>query len=67
MDDSFVPKAKKPKPIPQSAPKPALKGKHVQRFNRRHKVGKGFYSVPVRMQLSCVQKDKSFELWCFEG
>ena len=29
------------------APKPAPKGKHVQIFKMRCKVGKGFYSVPV--------------------
>ena len=36
-----------PKPVPQSAPKPAPKGKHVQLFKMRCKVGKGFYSVYV--------------------
>ena len=30
-----------------SAPKPAPKGKHVQLFQMKRKVGKGFYSVPV--------------------
>ena len=51
VDDSFVPKNRKPKPIskPEAkpAPKPAPKGKHVQLFKMRRKVGKGFYSVPV--------------------
>ena len=49
VDDSFVPKNGKPKPMPQPAlkpaPKPAPKGKHVQLFKRGQKVGKGFYSM----------------------
>ena len=51
VDDSFVPKNRKPKPISKPAakpaPKPAPKGKHVQLFKMKRKVGKGFYSVPV--------------------
>ena len=51
VDDSFVPKNRKPKPISkpaaEPAPKPAPKGKHVQLFKIKCKVGKGFYSVPV--------------------
>ena len=47
VDDSFVPKNRKPKPIPQPAAKPAPKGKHVQLFEMKRKVGKGFYSAPV--------------------
>ena len=51
VDDSFVPKNRKPKPISKPAakpaPKPAPKGKHVQLVKMKHKVGKGFYSVPV--------------------
>ena len=47
VDDSFVPKNRKPKPIPKCAPKPAPKGNHVQQFKMKCKVGKGFYSVPV--------------------
>ena len=46
FDDSFVPRNRKPKPIPkpeaEPAPKPAPKGKHVQLFKMRRKVGKGF-------------------------
>ena len=38
-----------PKPIPKPeakpAPRPAPKGKHVQLFKMRRKVGKGFYST----------------------
>eukprot|EP00670_Eutreptiella_braarudii_P000458 CAMPEP_0174301090 /NCGR_PEP_ID=MMETSP0809-20121228/58842_1 /TAXON_ID=73025 ORGANISM="Eutreptiella gymnastica-like, Strain CCMP1594" /NCGR_SAMPLE_ID=MMETSP0809 /ASSEMBLY_ACC=CAM_ASM_000658 /LENGTH=100 /DNA_ID=CAMNT_0015406775 /DNA_START=1285 /DNA_END=1587 /DNA_ORIENTATION=+ len=34
------------------APKPAAKGKHVQLFKVRWKVGKGFYSVPVNQNAS---------------
>ena len=49
VDDSFVPRNRKPKPIlkPEAkpAPKPAPKGKHVQLFKMRPKVGKGFYST----------------------
>ena len=49
VDDSFVPRNRKPKPIPKleakPAPKPAPKGKHVQLLKMRHKVGKGFYST----------------------
>ena len=48
-DDSFVPRNRKPKPIPKPeakpAPKAAPKGKHVQLFKMRRKVGKGFYST----------------------
>ena len=51
VDDSFVPKNRKPKPISKPAakpaPNPAPKGKHVQLFKMKRKVGKGFYSVPV--------------------
>ena len=40
-----------PKPISKlaakPAPKPAPKGKNVQLFKMKCKVGKGFYSVPV--------------------
>ena len=49
VDDSFVPKNRKPKPVSQPAakpaPKPAPKGKHVQLFKMRRRVGKGFYST----------------------
>jgi len=49
VDDSFVPRNRKPKPIPKPeakpAPKAAPKGKHVQLFKMRCKVGKGFYST----------------------
>ena len=49
VDHSFVPRNRKPKPIPKPeakpAPKPAPKGKHVQLFKMRRKVGKGFYST----------------------
>ena len=45
MDDNFVPRNRKPKPIPKPAPQPAPKGKHVQLFKMRRKVGKGFYST----------------------
>jgi hypothetical protein len=34
-----------PKPEAKPAPKPAPKGKHMQLFKMRHKVGKGFYST----------------------
>ena len=51
VDDSFVPRNRKPKPIPKPeakpAPRPAPKGKHVQLFKMRHKVGKGFDSMPL--------------------
>ena len=51
VDDSLVPKNRKPKPISKPAakpaPKPAPKGKHVQLFKMKRKVGKGFYSVPA--------------------
>ena len=51
VDDSFAPRNRKPKPIPKTeakpAPKPALKGKHVQLFKMRRKVLKGFYSTAV--------------------
>ena len=53
VDDSFVPRNRKPKPIPKPeakpAPKPAPKGKHVQLFKMRRKVGKGFYSTTVML------------------
>ena len=43
VDDSFVPRNRKPKPIPKPeakpAPKAAPKGKHVQFFKMRRKVG----------------------------
>ena len=49
VDDSFVPRTRKPKHIPtpeaKAAPKPASKGKHLQLFKMRRKVGKGFYST----------------------
>ena len=49
VDDNFVPRNGKPKPIPKPeakpAPKPAPKGKHVQLFQMRRKIGKGFYST----------------------
>ena len=49
VDDSFVPRNRMPKPISkpeaQPAPKPAPKGKHVQLFKMRRKLGKGFYST----------------------
>ena len=55
VDDNFVPKDTKlkavpeppAKPAPKAAPKPAPKGKHVQLFKMKRKIGKGFYSVPV--------------------
>ena len=37
---------------PKAAPKPAPKGKHVQLFKMKRKVGKGFYSVPVNQKES---------------
>ena len=40
------------KPAPKAAPKPAPKGKHVQLFKMKRKVGKGFYSVPVNQNES---------------
>ena len=49
VDDIFVPRNGKPKPIPKleakPAPKPVPKGKHVQLFEMRRMVGKGFYST----------------------
>ena len=49
VDDSFVPRNRKPKPIPKPKAKPAPKlvpkGKHVQWFKMRHKARKGFYST----------------------
>ena len=49
VDDSFVTRKRKPKPIPKPKakppPKPAPKGKYVQLFKMRHKVGKGFCST----------------------
>ena len=49
VDDSFVPTNQRPKHVPQPAakraPKPAPKGKHVQLFKMRRRVGKGFYST----------------------
>ena len=49
VDDSFVPRNRKHKPVPKPeakpAPKPAPKGKHVQLFKMRRKVGNGFYST----------------------
>ena len=39
-------------PAPKAAPKPAPKGKHVQLFKMKRKVGKGFYSVPVNQNES---------------
>ena len=51
VDDSFVPRNRKPKPIPKPeakpAPKAAPKGKHGQLFKMRRKVGKGFYSTAL--------------------
>ena len=51
VDDSFVPRNRKPKPIPKPeakpAPKAAPKGKHVQLFKMRRKVGRGFYSTAL--------------------
>ena len=60
VDDSFNPKDKKPEFVPQPARKPApkpapnsvSKGKHVQLFKMRCKVGKGFYLVPVNQNAS---------------
>ena len=45
VDDSFVPRNRKPIPDPEAkaAPKPAPEGKHVQLLKMRRKVGKGFY------------------------
>ena len=46
VDDSFVPRNKKPILIPKPAkPAPKPKGKHVQLFKMKSKVGKGFYST----------------------
>ena len=49
VDDSFVPRNRKPNLIPKleakPSPKPAPKGKHVQLFKMRRKVGKGFCST----------------------
>ena len=42
---SFVLKNRKPKHVPQRAAKLAPKGKHVQLFKMRRRVGKGFYST----------------------
>ena len=39
------PKKPIPKPAAKPAPKPARKGKHLQLFKMRRKVGKGFYST----------------------
>ena len=51
VQDSFVPKNRKPKPAPEPATKPAPKaaprGKHVQLFKMTHTVGKGFYSMAL--------------------
>ena len=41
-----------PLSAPKAAPKPAPKGKHVQLFKMKRKVGKGFYSVPVNQNES---------------
>ena len=47
VDDNFEPRVRKPKAIQKleakPAPKPAPKGKHVQLFKVRRKVGKAFY------------------------
>ena len=49
VDNIFVPRNRKPRPIPKPeakpAPKPTPKGKHVQLFKIPRKVGKGFYST----------------------
>ena len=49
VDDSFVPRNRKPKPIPnpeaKPAPKPAPTGKHVQLFKMRRKAGQGMCST----------------------
>ena len=58
VDANFVPKGTKlkarhepaAKPAPKAAPNPAPKGKHVQLFKMKRKVGKGFYSVPVHQK-----------------
>ena len=46
VDDNFVPRNRKPKRIPKPeakpAPKPAARGKHVQLFKMRRKIGQGF-------------------------
>ena len=51
MGNNFVPRNRNPKHIPkptaQPAPKSAPKGKHVQLFKMRHKVGKGFYCTAL--------------------
>ena len=68
-DDSFVPRNQRPKSIPKHAAKPAPKGKHVQLFQIRHQVGKGFYSTsPDALMPLVVQSMLKFCLhivfWC---
>ena len=49
VDDGFMARNRKPRPIPNPAakrvPKPTPKGKHVQLIKMRGKVGKGFCST----------------------
>ena len=52
VDDSFAPKDTKPKPVPHSPEAGPKRQKHVQLFQMRHKVGKGFYLVPVNQNAS---------------
>ena len=51
VNDNFVPRNRQPEHIPKPegmpGPKPAPKGKHVQLFKMRRKVGKGFYSTAL--------------------
>ena len=60
VDDSFVPKGTKlravpdptAKPAPKATPKPAPKGKHVELFKMKRKVGQWFYSMRVNQNES---------------
>ena len=53
-------------PLPP-APEPAPKGKHVQLFEMRRKVGHGFYLVPVNQNASKSDPRVVHEEKCFEG
>ena len=58
VDRSFVPRNRKPKPIPKPdakrAPKPAPKGKHVQLFKMRRKVGLLAHCILVPSYDNCA-------------
>jgi hypothetical protein len=74
VDDSFVPRNKKPEPISKPAarpaPKPAPKGKHMQLFKMRRQNGKGFYSTaPDAPGVQCGRPEHSeiclhIVFWC---